>query len=366
MGGMDAMNDESLSIYAGKRVLLTGHSGFKGGWLALWLSRLDADVTGYSLPPTTTPNLFEVASIARRVRSTFGDVRALDHLARVWSEARPDIVFHLAAQPIVRESYRTPLDTIQTNVIGTSHILETARREQRPVAVVLVTSDKCYENREWVFGYRETDRLGGRDPYSASKAAAELLVSSYRRSFFPPEALSGHGVAVATARAGNVIGGGDWAADRIVPDAIRALSRAESVAVRNPAATRPWQHVLEPLSGYLRLGARLLGPDPERAAACDAWNFGPDPADTRSVRDVVERVIAEYGGGRWHQDGDVGPHEFGLLQLATDRARVALGWKPRWRFAETIAATVGWYKAQLGGEQMDAWCERQIDEYCRS
>ena len=357
------MTAAALDLYAGKRVLLTGHSGFKGGWLATWLTRLGADVVGYSLPPSTDPNLFTAASIADRVQSIEGDVRDLDHLARVWRDARPDVVFHLAAQAIVRESYRAPLDTIQTNVIGTANVLEIARREGRAVAIVLVTSDKCYENKEWIYGYRENDRLGGRDIYSASKAAAEIVADSYRRSFFPPETVEHHGVAVATARAGNVIGGGDWSPDRIVPDSIRALSRGEPVVVRNPAATRPWQHVLEPLSGYLQLGARLLGEGASRAAACDAWNFGPDPAETRSVQDVVEHLIARFGRGSWHQDGASGPHESGLLRLATDKARLRLGWEPRWDFTRTIDATVDWYKAFYAGDPMAAWCERQIDEH---
>jgi len=293
-------------------------------------------------------------------------VRDLAGLAKVWRETRPDAVFHLAAQPIVRESYRSPLETIQTNVIGTCNVLEVARLEARPVAIVLVTSDKCYENREWVFGYREDDRLGGSDIYSASKAGAELLASSYRRSFFPPEAIDAHGIAVATARAGNVIGGGDWSADRIVPDSIRSLSSGSPVVVRNPGATRPWQHVLEPLSGYLQLGARLLGSGVTRADACGCWNFGPDPAETRTVKDVVEEVIARFGRGSWRQDGAGGPHESGLLRLATDKARLQLGWTPRWNFEQTIAATVDWYKAFYDGASMADWCDRQIDEHGRS
>jgi CDP-glucose 4,6-dehydratase len=357
------MTSGELNVYAGKRVLMTGHTGFKGGWLATWLTRLGAEVTGYSFPPSTTPSLFEAAAIGRRVRSVEGDVRDRDHLARIWREARPDAVFHLAAQPIVRESYRSPLETIQTNVIGTSNILETARVVARPVALVLVTSDKCYENQEWLFGYRESDRLGGSDVYSGSKAAAEIVASSYRRSFFPPDALESHGIAVATARAGNVVGGGDWSADRIVPDSIRALTNGDPITVRNPGATRPWQHVLEPLSGYLLLGAHMLSAGPDRAAACDCWNFGPDPTEARTVRDVVEQVIARFGRGSWRGDGASGPHEYNLLRLATDKARLRLGWHPRWNFERTIAATVDWYKAFNEGASMADWCERQIDAY---
>jgi len=357
------MSGSDFRIYAGKRVLLTGHTGFKGGWLATWLTQLGADVTGYSLPPATSPNLFQAARIASRVRSVEGDIRDRDHLVRVWREARPDVVFHLAAQPIVRESYRAPLETIQTNVIGTSNVLETARETAKPVALLLVTSDKCYENKEWLFGYRETDRLGGGDLYSASKAAAEIVAYSYRRSFFPPETLETHGIAVATARAGNVIGGGDWSPDRIVPDSIRALTNAEPIAVRHPHATRPWQHVLEPLSGYLLLGARLLSHGCDRAAACDSWNFGPDPTETRTVKDVVERVIARFGRGSWREDSAGGPHEFSLLRLATDKARLQLGWRPRWDFERTIDATVDWYKAFNAGDAMPDWCERQIADH---
>jgi CDP-glucose 4,6-dehydratase len=357
------MSGSDSRIYAGKRVLLTGHTGFKGGWLATWLTQLGADVTGYSLPPATSPNLFQAARIASRVRSVEGDIRDRDHLARVWRQARPDVVFHLAAQPIVRESYRAPLETIQTNVIGTSNVLETARETAKPVALLLVTSDKCYENQEWLFGYRETDRLGGGDLYSASKAAAEIVAYSYRRSFFSPETLETHGIAVATARAGNVIGGGDWSPDRIVPDSIRALTNGEPISVRHPRATRPWQHVLEPLSGYLLLGARLLSHGCDRAAACNSWNFGPDPTETRTVKDVVERVIARFGRGSWREDSAGGPHEFSLLRLATDKARLQLGWRPRWTFDRTIDATVDWYKAFNAGDAMPDWCERQIAEH---
>jgi CDP-glucose 4,6-dehydratase len=360
---MERMTAGALAVYAGRRVLMTGHSGFKGGWLATWLSRLGSDVTGYSLAPATTPSLFEAAAVAAHTRSVFGDVRDVETLARVWRETRPDVIFHLAAQPIVRESYRSPLATLQTNLLGTANVLEIARIEARPVAIVLVTSDKCYENREWSYGYREDDRLGGADIYSASKAGAEIVAASYRRSFFPTPALTRHGVAMATARAGNVIGGGDWSADRIVPDAIRALCAGDAVSVRNPRATRPWQHVLEPLSGYLLLGARLLATDGERAEACDSWNFGPDPSETRTVQDVVEHVIARFGRGTWRADGAGGPHEAGLLRLATDKARLRLGWRPRWDFARTIAATVDWYKAFYAGAAMSDWCRQQIEDY---
>jgi CDP-glucose 4,6-dehydratase len=349
-----------FAAYAGTRVLLTGHTGFKGGWLALWLTRLGAEVTGYSLAPSTTPSLFDAAGVGGRVRSVIHDVRNIDDLVRAWRETRPEVVFHLAAQPIVRQSYKDPLETVQTNVLGTCNVLEVARREAQPVAIVVVTSDKCYENVEWLYGYRESDRLGGHDVYSASKAMAELVTSSYRRSFFPVETLDRHGVAVATARAGNVIGGGDWSDDRIVPDAMRALGRGESMAVRNPGATRPWQHVLEPLGGYLMLGASLLAGGARRMEACDSWNFGPDAGATRTVRDLVERVVARYGRGAWHSDGEAGPHEAGLLRLSSDKARLRLGWRPRWDFDATVDLTVDWYKAFEAGERMGEYCDRQI------
>jgi CDP-glucose 4,6-dehydratase len=348
---------DRAEVYRGRRVLLTGHTGFKGGWLSLWLADLGADVTGYALRPAAGPTLFEAASVAARLRHREGDVGDLEGLRRAWSEADPEVVFHLAAQPLVRESYRDPLGTVRANVLGTANVLELARTSGRPVAVVVVTSDKCYENREWVHGYRETDPLGGHDVYSASKAAVEVLTSAWRRSF------GGDGrVVIASARAGNVIGGGDWAADRVVPDCVRRLAEGRPVPVRNPHAVRPWQHVLEPLSGYLLLGGRLLSADPaERACAADAWNFGPPPGSARTVHDLVAEVLTAWGGGRWEDASDPSaPHEAGLLQLSTDKARALLGWRPRWDFTTTVRRTVEWYRAHLAGEDMTWWCRRQI------
>ncbi len=354
-----------LAAWRGKRVLLTGHTGFKGSWLALWLADLGAEVTGYALAPDTEPALFERAGVAAACRSVIADVRDAARLAEVVREARPDAILHLAAQPLVRLSYERPLETLDTNVMGTAHLLEAVRRAGRPCAVVVVTSDKCYENREWLYGYREDEALGGHDVYSMSKGAAELVTASWRRSFFHPARLASHGVAVASARAGNVVGGGDWARDRIVPDAIGALAAGTPIPVRNPHGVRPWQHVLEPLSGYLLLGARLMGP--QAAAHCEAWNFGPRPEDARPVREVVEALIRHWGGGRWDDRHDpAAPHDAGLLRLSIDKATARLGWAPRWRVDETFRLTVEWYRAFHGGageQALAALCRAQIHQY---
>jgi len=346
--------------YRGRRVLVTGHTGFKGGWLSLWLAELGAEVTGFALPPVTDPSMFGAAAIAKTVRHVEGDIRDLRALGEAWRACRPDVVFHLAAQPIVRESYRQPVDTITINVVGTTHVLELARETDWPLALVCVTSDKCYENVEWPYGYREDDRLGGADIYSGSKAAAEILISCYRRSFFSrPDA-----AAVASVRAGNVIGGGDWASDRLVPDCIRALVLKQTIQVRNPRSVRPWQHVLEPLSGYLTVGARLQQRDADGLAARAAWNFGPTIPNARAVGDVVDGIIREWGSGRWEQPpADGGGHEATLLRLAIDRAQLQLGWGPRWNFDETMGRTVEWYREYYGGGDVAACSRRQIAEY---
>jgi CDP-glucose 4,6-dehydratase len=347
-----------------RRVLVTGHTGFKGGWLCAWLDALGAEVTGYALPPPTEPNIFDAARVGELVRHVEGDVRDARRLGEVWREARPEIVFHLAAQSLVRESYREPLATLETNFNGTAHVLELARRSPDPLALVVVTSDKCYENREWVYGYREDDAMGGHDVYSMSKGASELLVSSYRRSFFGDGATNQ--VACATARAGNVVGGGDWSADRIVPDCVRAATADQPIAVRNPRAVRPWQHVLEPLSGYLRLGARLLSADgDERRRFSEAWNFGPEVGNTRAVGELVGAFVARWGGAsRWQDAADpAAPHEASLLRLSIDKAYARLGWSPRWGFDETVARTVEWYRAFYAGEDVRELCRRQIADY---
>jgi CDP-glucose 4,6-dehydratase len=349
-------------------VLVTGHTGFKGSWLTLWLTQLGAEVTGYALAPDTSPALFELAGVAGVCRHVVGDVRDSSRLGTVVRELRPEVVFHLAAQPLVRLSYEKPIETIETNVLGTAQLLEAVRREGRPCAVVVVTSDKCYENREWVWGYREDEPMGGHDIYSMSKGATELVVSSYRRSFFPPSQFTSHGVALASARAGNVVGGGDWAKDRIVPDAIHALAVGRPIAVRSPDSVRPWQHVLEPLGGYLLLGARLLGPEAPRCS--EAWNFGPRWDDARPVRDLVDAVIAAWGSGTWDDRRDpAAPHEAEVLRLSIEKAQARLGWAPRWRFDETIRRTVEWYRvfhAGAGSAELATLCRRQIAEYLES
>ncbi len=353
------------AAYAGKRVLLTGHTGFKGGWLAIWLASLKADVTGFALAPNTEPSLFEDAGVADVCRHERGDVRDLDRLRRLVREVRPEVVFHLAAQPLVRLSYELPLETLESNTLGTAKLLEAIRLERQPCAVVVVTSDKCYENRERVQGYREDDALGGHDVYSMSKGAAELVVQSWRRSFFPPGRLADHGVAIATARAGNVIGGGDWARDRIVPDAIRALSAGCPVPVRKPGAIRPWQHVSEPLGGYLLLGAKLLGPDAPRY--CEPWNFGPAPQSARPVAEVVQAVVEAWGSGSWSPSPQANaPHEAEVLRLSIDKAFARLGWWPRWGLREAVVRTVAWYRERERGARGKALrdlTEAQIVDY---
>ena len=324
--------------FQNKTVWLSGHTGFKGAWLAEWLLTLGARVQGYALEPSPLPTLFDDLGLAARLRHEVGDVRDAAAVRQSIAAAQPDFVFHLAAQPLVRVSYAQPVESYATNVMGTVHVLDALRLLQKPCAAVFVTTDKCYENREWVHGYREEDRLGGHDPYSSSKAAAEIAISSFRSSFF-----KNHPVKIASARAGNVIGGGDWAAERIVPDCIRALQQGQAIPVRNRHATRPWQHVLEPLSGYLWLAAKLAqAPGPQ---FCSPFNFGPDHEANRTVAELVLEILKHWPG-RWEDRTDpLAPHEAGLLQLTTDKARAQLGWKPVWRFPEAVAATVHWYRA---------------------
>lgn len=343
-----------MSFWRGKRVLITGHTGFKGSWLALWLTELGADVHGLALAPDTEPALFDQLRLAERIDHHLGDIRAAqetaDHVARI----APDVLFHLAAQPLVLASYDDPLRSWSSNVMGTAHVLEGLRRLDRPCAAVMVTTDKVYDNREWVHPYRETDPLGGHDPYSASKAACELLVASHARSFF-----ADHPVRLATARAGNVIGGGDWAENRILPDIIRALRAGRPVPVRNPEARRPWQHVLEPLSGYLRLAEALHA----GRALAPAYNFGPETADIARVRDLVEGALARWPG-QWRDISRPGArHEAGLLSLGIERARADLGYRPRWGFARGLAAAVDWYRAVAQGADPLAQCRAQIAEF---
>jgi len=348
--GMKLFSD----IFRGKRVLVTGHTGFKGSWLALWLDRLGAEVTGVALAPNSDPNHWELLGLG--IDDRRGDIRDLDGLNRIFSDKQPEIVFHLAAQALVRDSYRDPVETWSSNVIGTVNVLEASRNCPSVKAVVVVTTDKCYENQEWTWGYREIDRLGGHDPYSASKAAAELVVASYRKSFFHSE----RNIAVATARAGNVIGGGDWSDCRLVPDVVRAIAMNTSLEIRSPKAIRPWQHVLEALSGYLMLGQQLLRGNREFA---DAWNFGPDNEGNLSVEGILSMLQGYWPEMRWHLTGESQPHESQLLRLDCSKACSSLNWHPVWNSEEAIKATAEWYSSYknaglvISNLQLDAYID---------
>lgn len=339
--------------YRGKRVLVTGHTGFKGSWLSLWLHELGAEVAGISLAPQDCPNHWDLLGL--EVAEHRLDIRDYDALARAFDIIRPEVVFHLAAQPLVRRSYRQPLDTWSTNVMGTANVLEACRRSSEVRAIVAVTTDKCYENMEWCWGYREVDRLGGHDPYSASKAASELVAASFRRSFFAAESSP----LLATARAGNVIGGGDWSEDRLIPDLVRATSQGRSLEVRSPRSTRPWQHVLESLSGYLQLGVRLM--KGERSFA-DAWNFGPTPDGNRAVEEILHALAREWRQVRWHvKTHESQPHEAALLYLDSSKARILLDWEPVWNIEEAVRRTAAWYRARL--EEKRTISREQLADY---
>ena len=348
-------------VYRGRRVLLTGHTGFKGGWLALWLAELGAEVHGYALEPPTTPSLFEDAGVASVLAShTVGDIRDARALRGALAAASPEIVIHMAAQPLVRLSYEQPADTYEVNVMGTVRLLDAVRVTPSVRVCQVVTSDKCYENREWPYGYRENDPMGGYDPYSSSKGCAELVVSAYRRSYFGDAATS-----LSSVRAGNVIGGGDWALDRIVPDCVRALAAGESVLVRNPDAVRPWQHVLEPLAGYLHLAAAQWSAP---ALGAEGWNFGPSPAGSVPVREIVETAIGCWGEGEWHSPPRApgALHEAHLLKLDTTKAQTLLGWRPAYEVGEAVSETARWYRARHdAGAAFDggALCREQIGRY---
>ena len=352
--------------FQGKSVWLSGHTGFKGSWLAAWLLRLGARVHGFALEPPTNPSLFEQLGLASRLEHEIGDIRDPAAVERSIQRAAPDFVFHLAAQPLVRLSYEQPVETYNANVMGTVHVADSLRRLERSCAAVFVTTDKCYENREWVHSYREEDPLGGYDPYSSSKGAAEIAIAAYRRSYF-----RSHPVSIASARAGNVIGGGDWALDRIVPDSIRALQRGEAIPVRNKRSTRPWQHVLEPLSGYLCLAARLAS-EPQNSQLCTAFNFGPALSSNRTVAELVQELLKHWPG-EWADRSDPNAvHEATLLNLATDKAFHLLGWSPVWPFTDTIANTAAWYHAAnepgtAAPAELLRLTEAQIEDYeCRA
>lgn len=354
----------SWNFWRGKRVLITGHTGFKGGWLALWLNALGAEVFGYALPPATEPSLFETARLGTAgISHRLGDIRDLPEVRSAVAACRPDVLFHLAAQSLVRWSYAEPIETYATNVLGTAHVLEAVRRESSVRAVIIATSDKCYENRERDEGYKESEPMGGRDPYSSSKGCAELVTAAYRSSYFEPSRYSEHGVAVASVRAGNVIGGGDWSADRLIPDVFRAAVAECPVRIRSPGAVRPWQHVLEPLSGYLLLAERLWS---DGARFAQGWNFGPADRDARPVGDVMDRIVRLWGGGlRWETDAGSHPHEAALLRLDSTKARGQLGWRPRLDLEQALAWTVDWYKACLDGGDMSEFTAIQIAGYQR-
>ena len=355
----------TASLWRGKRVFLTGHTGFKGGWLALWLTQLGAEVRGFALDPATTPNLLTEARLDAVLDDVRGDIRDAKALESAMHGFKPEVVFHLAAQPLVRYSYEDPIGTYETNVIGTARVLDAVRRCPSVHAVVSITTDKCYENKEWLWGYRETDPLGGYDPYSSSKACAEIVSAAFRQSYFHPEKLNqpnGHTTGIATARAGNVIGGGDWSLDRLLPDLVRGFEAGEPVRIRRPHSIRPWQHVLEPVYGYLLLAEKLLSQDAARFAT--AFNFGPHDDDAQSVQWIVERMTEFWGdGASWALDPEPSVHEAGYLKLDASRARAELGWKPQLRLETALEWLVRWYKAAGAGEDLQSLTLKQIADY---
>jgi len=342
---------------------VTGHTGFKGSWLSIWLRKLGAHVIGYSIEPPSTPNNFEACDLESKTTHIHGDIRDLEHLQAVFKKYKPDIVFHLAAQPIVRFSYTDPHTTYETNVMGTVNVLESMSQTNSVRVLVNITSDKCYENKEWVWGYRENDPMGGYDPYSSSKGCAELVTAAYRQSFFNPERYEEHKVAISSVRAGNVIGGGDWGEDRLIPDCIRALSQGKEIVIRNPNAIRPWQHVLEPLSGYLLLGAKLWYDGPKYSGA---WNFGPMDGEVWTVEEVVKETIRSWGEGSYRVESHGNPHEAHWLKLDCSKARIDLQWEPRYNVKQALEKTIAWYKMFYQGSKatdMLEFTEKQIEIY---
>jgi CDP-glucose 4,6-dehydratase len=350
------MKQVNTIFWNDKRVFLTGHTGFKGSWLSLWLQSMGTDVHGLALSPPTTPALFDEAGVGAGMISTIGDIRDYKTVHDAINTCKPDIIIHMAAQPLVRYSYQAPIETYATNVMGTVHVLEAARQVGTAKAIVNVTTDKCYENKEWVWGYREDEPMGGYDPYSNSKGCSELVTSAYRRSFFQQS-----GIALASARAGNVIGGGDWATDRLVPDILRAFEQSQPVVIRNPHATRPWQHVLEPLSGYLMLAERLYN---DGEAFAEGWNFGPHEEDARPVQWIVEHMVETWGGGAsWKLDGGEHPHEANYLKLDISKAKNKLAWQPRWNLAKALAQITDWHHHWLDKADAKSKCLQQIEDF---
>lgn len=346
-----------VTFWQGKRVYLTGHTGFKGSWLSLWLTEMGAIVKGYALNPPTSPSLYEEAKVAQKIESQIGDIRDFETLKISMMEFNPDILIHMAAQPLVRLSYKEPLETYDINVLGTAKVLEAARSCTKLKAIVSVTTDKCYENKEWIWGYREDEPMGGYDPYSSSKGCAELVITAYRRSF-----MQEHGVGLASARAGNVIGGGDWADDRLIPDILRAFEKNRPVVIRNPAATRPWQHVLEPLSGYLVLAQKLYQ---KPADFAEGWNFGPHEDDAKPVDWILNNMVSSWSGAKWELDKNAHPHEAGYLKLDISKAKSRLNWHPIWRLEETLSKIINWHQAWLNKHDMQQECQNEIKEFMR-
>lgn len=351
----------NAAFWRNRKVLLTGHTGFKGSWLSLWLQQLGAQVTGLGLPPPSSPNMFEIANVAEGMTSIMGDIRNCEALTQAASEAGPEVIIHMAAQSLVRRSYIDPVETFSTNVMGTVHLLEACRHISSVRAVLIITSDKCYDNKEWVWGYRESEPMGGFDPYSSSKGCAELLTTAYRNSFFHPDRHDRHGVAMASARAGNVIGGGDWAEDRLIPDVFRAIGAGRPVVIRNPHAVRPWQHVLEPLNGYLQLAQKLYETG---TAYAEGWNFGPDDEDAKPVHWIVERLVQLWGGdASWQRDEGDHPHEAHYLKLDCSKAKTRLHWRPLWSLPLALEEIVAWQRAYLAQQNMRAFSLDQIRRF---
>ena len=352
-----AIGKVNPQFWKGKRVFVTGHTGFKGSWLSLWLQLMGVEVKGFSLTPPTNPSLFVEAKVAQQMQSEIGDIRDFSKLSESIPTFNPDILLHLAAQPLVRLSYKEPIETYSTNVMGTVNVLEASRYASHLKAIVVITTDKCYENREWEWGYRENEPMGGHDPYSNSKGCAELVVSAYQRSFFhTPDT-----AAVASARAGNVIGGGDWAEDRLIPDILRAFEKQQSVIIRNPLSTRPWQHVLEPLSGYLVLAQRLWQ---DGKAFAEGWNFGPKDDDCQPVQWILDKMVHFWGDGAHYEiDKSEQPHEANFLKLDCSKAAMRLKWHPKWRLEQTLEQIVHWHRAWLQGADMQAKCLQEIEKY---